>query len=84
MNVPTPFQYKCKQGLIKEKRNVKYLWNEKTIANILKNPVYKGDMLQAKGSILVENTHMELVKKEEFETVQQIIQENNKRVSNVK
>lgn len=44
--IPSPMRYKYEKGITKNKRYAYSLWNDGTIAAMIVNPVYVGDMEQ--------------------------------------
>lgn len=44
--IASPMRYKYEKGLVKNKRYAESLWNDGTIATMIVNPVYIGDMEQ--------------------------------------
>ncbi len=87
--VLTPYAYKIKKGVVKEKKCQNFFWRESGIKRILQNRAYIGDTVQSvkttlapKGKsvrlpeekwITVENTHKAIVSRSNFELVQNIL-----------
>lgn len=87
-NVPAPIEYKIKKGKASRKpKGDKFYWSSSTICNILRNPVYVGDVeygkterkqaggrniLKAKDEWkIIKNHHAPIIARKDFEKLQE-------------
>ena len=93
-NILTPGVYAKEKGLISSEKLIgKGYWQTLTIAKILKNEIYTGDMIQGKSTkignkqvrtekqdwITVKNTHEAIISKEVFQKVQKLCEKKTEK-----
>lgn len=70
-DIPSPYQYLCKKGKLKNENDKTYYWYHYTIKNLLKNEAYIGNMVQGmKKSNRIEGVLQKPTPKEDWVRVE--------------